>query len=555
MKILLIQPPIEDFYATPIRTQPIGLAYLKAILIQHIPNINVKIFDFLNRATPKHTVSIPKDLKYLKDYYKYNDFSPFKTFYNYYRFGFTKTQIYSILHKEKDAIIAGISCNFTPYYQNSLEIAQILKEINPKIYTVLGGSHVSSAPESVLNDPNVDLVILKEGEYRFLKLIQLMIEHNFNLEQTLSKLHAIDGIGFKHNNKIIITINKEFINQLEQQSLDELPYPNFEFENISPTSYTYKNKPICMILTSRGCPYHCSFCGIHNTFGQKYKRRTNSNIIEEMKLRYEQGYKVFDFEDDNLTLNKKLCIELFNQISQVFKNKDIELYAMNGISYINLDIDILNAMKNAGFQQLNISLVSTNTYISQMYKRPLNTALFYTLVKKAVMLGLRVIVYYIVGLPQDNLQNMINTICYCAKLPVKLGISIFYPVLLTDTMQFISNISTKDYIRYRLTAMYYECENFKRSDLYTLFITSRIFNFLKTLNLKIHSKVLEDITKLNTTKLSLKTNIGIEVLKHFNQTKILYAYTKNGLKPLDNFNVNLFLKILQTLDKVTPDAI
>src|SRR5687768_3631436 len=86
MKILLIQPPIEDFYDTDIRLQPIGLASLKAVLKKHFLSIECKILDF-HHGFGRQTIGIPSELSYLKKYYAFADKSPFSTFHQYYRFG------------------------------------------------------------------------------------------------------------------------------------------------------------------------------------------------------------------------------------------------------------------------------------------------------------------------------------------------------------------------------------------------------------------------------------------------------------------------------------
>ena len=89
MKILLIQPPIQDFYQTSIRTQPIGLAYLAASLKNH--GHEVEILDC--QTEKKKSIPIPAELSYLKDFYPFNDRSPFKLYTGYYHFGMSYEEI------------------------------------------------------------------------------------------------------------------------------------------------------------------------------------------------------------------------------------------------------------------------------------------------------------------------------------------------------------------------------------------------------------------------------------------------------------------------------
>ena len=86
LKLLLIQPPIRDFYDTDVRLQPIGLSYLKAAVRKHLPDIDVSIKDY-HSGCGRRTVALPEELQYVAEYYSTADRSPFSTFHNYYHFG------------------------------------------------------------------------------------------------------------------------------------------------------------------------------------------------------------------------------------------------------------------------------------------------------------------------------------------------------------------------------------------------------------------------------------------------------------------------------------
>src|SRR5262245_66691300 len=88
MKVLLIQPPVQDFYDTDVRLQPIGLCYLKAAVKKHLPDVEVVIKDY-HAGSGRRTIAIPKELLYLTAYYPVADKSPFSTFHQYYHCGKT----------------------------------------------------------------------------------------------------------------------------------------------------------------------------------------------------------------------------------------------------------------------------------------------------------------------------------------------------------------------------------------------------------------------------------------------------------------------------------
>ena len=169
LKVLLVQPPVQDFYDTDVRLQPIGLCYLKAAVKMHLPDIDVIVKDF-HGGSGRRTVAIPKELRYLADYYAVDDKSPFSTFHRYYHFGKSFDAIESEIAELKPNVV-GISSLFTPYFREVLEIAaRVKKRLNAIV--VIGGSHASAVPESLLSSPHVDYVIRGEGERAFVEFLR-----------------------------------------------------------------------------------------------------------------------------------------------------------------------------------------------------------------------------------------------------------------------------------------------------------------------------------------------------------------------------------------------
>ncbi len=123
MKLVLIQPPIQDFYDTAIRLQPIGLAYLKAAVKKHLPEWEVVIKDF-HQGWGRRTIALPKELAYLRDYYPWPDRSPFSLFHHYYHFGASfETMAQEVVQEKPDLV--GISSLFSPYYPGGAAMCRV----------------------------------------------------------------------------------------------------------------------------------------------------------------------------------------------------------------------------------------------------------------------------------------------------------------------------------------------------------------------------------------------------------------------------------------------
>ncbi|MBI4847949.1 MAG: hypothetical protein HY808_05140 [Nitrospirae bacterium] len=118
MKVILVQPPVQDFYDTDIRLQPIGLCYIKAAIKKYLPETDVIIKDY-HSGYSRQTVPLPKELSYLAEYYPFADKSPFSTFHRYYHFGQSFDRIEAEI-ADMNPDVVGISSLFTPYYQGNI---------------------------------------------------------------------------------------------------------------------------------------------------------------------------------------------------------------------------------------------------------------------------------------------------------------------------------------------------------------------------------------------------------------------------------------------------
>ena len=527
MKVVLIQPPVQDFYDTDVRLQPIGLCYIKAAVGKHRPDVEVVVKDY-HRGCGRRTVPAPRALDSLAEYYAIPDGSPFSTFHRYYHFGRPFDEIEAELAGMKPDVV-GISSLFTPYYREALEIARRARRATNAI-VVLGGSHASAAPESLLVSPDVDYVIRGEGEKAFVEFLDFLqggkpIEEVANLAWKKAGQFYFNPVG-------------------ENFSPDELPFP--DLDDFAPPCYTLAGKPMTFMITSRSCPHRCSFCSVHTTFGTKYRLRSVDNVLEEIELRYRQGYRAIDFEDDNLTYYKSAFKDLCRRLAARYPKGALELVAMNGISYLSLDDEALELMAAAGFSHLNLALVSSDKTVRETTKRPHTLGAYLKVVDKAFRLGLKIVSYQILGLPNESLASMIQTLAFNARLPVLLGASPFYRTPDAPIARGVE-FTDDDFIRSRLTAMAVETEGFDREDIYTLFVATRIINFLKGLPLDRSAKLMDLMSQPWPEK---NSQIGFELLRRLADTKRLYFWTKQGLVENEKFRTEIFLRVLEEAGEI-----
>ena len=464
MKILLIQPPIQDFYQTSIRTQPIGLAYLAASLVTH--GHEVEILD--GQTEKKKSIPIPSELSYLRNFYPFNDHSPFKLYTGYYHFGMGWKEIGQKI-KDSNADVFGISSSFTPYHGEAIEIARIIKEWDRRKIVVLGGAHVSCDPEGVLQSPAVDYALMGEGEKRFPLLLE-QIE-----KQGRGSIKDIDGIGYQKDGEIQINPLQSFI-----QDLDSLPPPAREL--LDPDRYRMRKKRSTMIITSRGCPHGCAYCSTHLVMGTSFRTRTPEAILKEMvECRKGYGIQTFDIEDDNFTFDQERAKKLMSLVIKNFGEDRLELSAMNGVSFASLDEELLKLMKRAGFRTINLSFVSTSPLTKEKMGRPKPTTEFDKILKKAEQIGLQVIAYAIFGMPGQTIKEMVDTLIYLMGKKVLIGPSVYYPTPGTPLFERCKEkeILPPHFSQWRSSAFPIETKEFNRLDLLTFFRLARAINFIK----------------------------------------------------------------------------
>ena len=464
MKVLLIQPPIRDFYQTAIRTQPLGLAYLAAVLKAH--GHSVEILDC--QTHKKTSIRLPVELSYLKDYYPVEDQSPFKLYSGYYHFGMNWDEISRRVEVSR-ADVFGISSSFTPYHAEALEVARIVKQGDIGRIVVMGGAHVSCDPQGVMESPLVDYVVLGEGELRMPFLL------NYIAKGGTTRIAELDGIGYRADGRVWINPLKRFI-----KNLDELPLPAREL--LDSDRYRIGKKRATMLITSRGCPHGCAYCSAHLIMGGAFRERSPADIVQEMlACRQAHAIVAFDIEDDNFTFDKERARKLLNLIIDTFGEGNLQLTAMNGISYAALDGELLSLMKRAGFKTINLSFVSADPGIRESMQRPGTLSAFDVIVEEAAQIGLHTVAYAILGMPGQAVPDMTETLISLMARRVLLGPSVYYPTPGTSLFELCrkGRMLPPAIAQWRASAFPIETTDFERLDIVTLLRLSRVINFIK----------------------------------------------------------------------------
>ena len=462
--ILLIQPPIRDFYLTTKRTIPYGLTCIASALIER--GYSVDIVDAL--ATSKARMrDLPEQMGYLRRFYGQPDRSPFALFHAYRHFGYSFEYI-GKKAQASGAFLVGISSLFTPYAKEAIQTAEAVKSYHPHCKIVLGGHHPTAFPQSVMESTAVDFVVRGEGEVSMPLLARALT--------TDGRLDAIPGIVFRQED------GRLHINPpVQMQNPHDFPMPAVHLVNQQ--FYRRKQGGCLVIVAGRGCPMQCSYCSVGATSYLNYRRRRVKSVIREIEHALYQGDIGFiDFEDENLALDRRWFLNLLHAIQARFGGDKFELRAMNGLYPPALDEAVVREMKTAGFRTLNLSLGSTSKEQLKRFNRSDVRDSFNQALNLAENYNLNAVGYVICAAPFQRAVDSVSDLLYLAQRRVLAGVSIFYPA--PDSRDFDLCIQhgllNAGFTCLRSSALPLS-HTTTRKEAVTLLRLARILNFMKSL--------------------------------------------------------------------------
>ena len=217
-----------------------------------------------------------------------------------YKSGATDKQILDHLRDYKAEII-GITNNYTSQLQDVLDLCKLIKISFPKTKIIIGGAHATIDHKELIKEPNIDYIVIGEGEITFTELINAIIQKK--------NITEIQGITYKSENNIKLNDKRQLIQNLDSLPIMDRSLINFkEYLYHSPTNYySTLNIPIGTIITSRGCPFRCVFCSTQKVWENKWRSRSVNNIFEEIvELVKEYGVKEISFQDDQFQMIERI---------------------------------------------------------------------------------------------------------------------------------------------------------------------------------------------------------------------------------------------------------
>ncbi|MBF0611563.1 MAG: radical SAM protein [Magnetococcales bacterium] len=324
----------------------------------------------------------------------------------------TEEQLVETL-KRLNPPVVGMACISMEYHKVFQRTAQLVRQALPHAPLIVGGVYATVLPEQVMSIQEIDYLVMGEGEYRLLAVLN----HIHKKEGDLSK---VDGLALRQQDGSVKI--QPVINYIED--LNVFPYPDFSdldfaaYANVASRYrfFSYPRRfPSTIMVSSRGCPFHCIFCSSSLISGNRIRFRSAEHVLGEIdRLVQDYGVKDIVFLDDNMSLDKRR----FKKILQGLIDRNYDLtWKNNNIAVYTLNDEILELMRKSGCHQLVLPLESGSLETLRYMKKPIrNLDHVRAVVKKAKELGFDTCGLFVIGFPNETWDMIRETVEFADSL-------------------------------------------------------------------------------------------------------------------------------------------
>lgn len=320
-----------------------------------------------------------------------------------------KVSSHEFLRKVDDVDIVGIGGMITEQ-EEIIRLVESVKKANSNVLVVLGGPMATSKPRELLQTTSADFIVIGEGERIVVDLVSAIEQNNY--------LGDIKGIAYRDNDRIVITESAERI-----EDLDAIPFPARHLVNMNTylkNNFVNYNIDVselgdvkCIdIISSRGCPYNCTFC-FKGMWGHRWRGRSAENIVKEIKLLYEKyGANGFFFHEDLFVLDRKRVFTLCQLIKQ--EGLKVVWYCNGRVNLMTKDL--LEAMYDGGCRGIAYGLESGNQRVLDSMKKKITLAQARETVKWTKEANISICGYFMLGMLDETRDDIEDTLAFAREL-------------------------------------------------------------------------------------------------------------------------------------------
>jgi anaerobic magnesium-protoporphyrin IX monomethyl ester cyclase len=286
-----------------------------------------------------------------------------------------------------------------------LQVAERVKEKSPSTIICVGGPYVSTLGLEILDFKPIDLAVYGEGEECFNQIIH-HIKSPLNLRE-------INGLIFRNEKGVAV----QNLPSPSIRNIDELPMPAYDL-------FEMDAYPIHRIVTSRGCPYKCSFCSSAVVWEFKWKKRTAKSLVDEIEHLIETyGRKTFFFNDDSFNMDLKRADEICNELI----NRKLNILWSTPLRADRINDELASKMKKAGCYNVGIGIESANNELLLRMDKQTSIENITAGIKTFRKAGIEVLGQFLIGNIGETWETFLETLDYAKKS--ELDFVLFYSIL------------------------------------------------------------------------------------------------------------------------------
>ncbi len=315
---------------------------------------------------------------------------------------FSITDVSRLVAKEKPVLV-GISF-LTHNRFNAFQLAQKIKLVTPEVHIVFGGCHATNAPIDTIANTAADSIVCGEGEVTLYELYTELAEGTGNLRR-------VQGIVYRDGKDIIINPERPLI-----KNLDSLGFPHrksFRMEAYSlkmPEAILkrqrYKSDNCAYIITSRGCPFKCSFCSTSLIWKNKVRFHSAKHIVDEIEILLKMGYNGIFIYDDFFTFDRRHVLSFCNEMK--LRGLKIPLFCWGRVDSVTYDT--FEKLKEVGLVGISIGIESGSQKILDYFQKNQTPEIVLKAVKVLKDLDIVGKGSFIGGSPPETLLDTYRTI-------------------------------------------------------------------------------------------------------------------------------------------------
>lgn len=304
---------------------------------------------------------------------------------------------------EKPAFI-GLSCT-TSSFHDGIRIAEMARQAVPGIKTVFGGPHVSALKEQLFeNFPAMDYAVIGEGEETMAELV------TWGLDDPAS----VKGIIYRRSTEATFTGFRD-----KALVLDDLPFPAYEKLTGFPSSYmlpifNYPKTPNTSCISSRGCPYACSYCD-RSVFRRSFRYNSAAYLYEHLRyLRERFGIRHINFYDDQFTFNRQRVEEFTGMMI----DRPLGMTFNCAVRAEHIDNELLVRMRGAGCWMMSLGIETGDEELLAQHRQNADLDHLAEKIRMIKDAGLRTKGLLMMGLPGETEASIRRSMKYVFSLPI-----------------------------------------------------------------------------------------------------------------------------------------